>query len=226
MTSRQSEQPAAAHSPDRRARRRLDTQAEILDRALDIMSADGVAGLSMTRLAQTMSMKPPSLYRYYPSLLAIYDALFRRGQLANLDVVRAAVQAAEPGLDALTAAMTAAGRWAIDNPTLAQLMFWRPIPRFEPTSDAFAPTLEIVTLLRDALTHAVGTGHLHPDAASDTALDLLATLHFGVLTQHLSNDVTSSWEGGRYTSVHPQLIAMFVAAYPPLPRRPARQSRS
>lgn len=205
--------------PDRRTQRRLDTQAEILDRALEIMAEDGVAGLSMTRLAQAMGLKPPSLYRYFPSLLGIYDALFRRGQLANLAVVRDAMDAAGPGLDAVSAAMTAAGRWAVDHPVLAQLMFWRPLPGFRPSSDAFAPALEIVRLLREALVQAAAAGELHPDAASDAAMDLLSVLHFGVLTQHLANDVGGSWDGGRYTSLHARTLELFVAAYPPSRRR-------
>src|SRR5579875_1928394 len=125
--------------PDRRTQRRLDTEAEILDRALEIMGEDGVAGLTVTRLAHEMRLKPPSLYRYYPSLLGIHDALFRRGQLANLAVVRDAISTVPPGLAAVSAAMTAAGRWAVDNPVLAQLLFWRPVPGFRPSADAFAP---------------------------------------------------------------------------------------
>lgn len=210
-----SENPAAAdRALDRRSRRRLDTESEILDVALEIMSAEGVAGLTMTRLAERMGLKPPSLYRYYVSLMAIHDALFRRGQMANLVVVRAAMENAAPGLDAAMAAMTAAGEWAVENPTLAKLLFWRPVPRFEPTADAFAPTVEIVALLREALGHAVNSGHLHPDAASDRGMDLLSILHFGVISQHLANDVHGTWETGRYTSLHRQVIEMFIAAYP------------
>jgi AcrR family transcriptional regulator len=209
------ENPAPAErSLDRRTQRRLDTESEILDIALEIMSSEGVAGLTMTRLAERMGLKPPSLYRYYVSLMAIHDALFRRGQLANLAVVQAAMETAAPGLDAAMAAMTAAGKWAVENPTLAKLLFWRPVPRFEPTADAFAPTVEIVALLRDALSHAVNSGHLHPDAASDQGMDLLSILHFGVITQHLANDVHGTWESGRYTSLHHQVIDMFLAAYP------------
>ena len=80
---------AAAHPgtgnrrPDRRTRHREQTRSEILDHALQIMAEDGVAGLTMARLARAMDIRPPSLYKYYPSLLAVYDALFRRGQLAQ-----------------------------------------------------------------------------------------------------------------------------------------------
>jgi hypothetical protein len=47
---------------------------------------------------------------------------------------------------------------------------------------------------------------------------VLSTLHFGMLSQHLANDVGSDWDHGRYTRLHDQLVAMFVSAYPPAAR--------
>ena len=44
---------------------------------------------------------------------------------------------------------------------------------------------------------------------------LLSTLPFGMLSQHLANDIGSDWDHGRYTRLHQQLIPMFIRAYPP-----------
>lgn len=199
---------------NRRIRRRHDTLTEILDAALQIMAEDGVAGLSMVRIARAMGIQPPSLYKYYPSLLAIYDALFRRGQQANLEALQDGMRGARPGMGAITAGTEATGRWAVANPVLAQLLFWRPIPGYVPSPEALAPAMSIVELLRQALQEAVRVGEVAPDAASDTGMALLSTLHFGVLSQHLANDPDSDWEHGRYTQLHPRLIELFIAAYP------------
>jgi AcrR family transcriptional regulator len=201
--------------PDRRARRREQTRGEILDRALEIMSEDGVAGLTMTRLARAMGIQPPSLYKYYPSLLAVYDALFRRGQLANLEALRTGMRGAAPGLDAVAGAMEATGRWAVAHPVLAQLLFWRPVPGYQPSAEAFAPAGEIIGLLRGALTEAAALGQVDPAAASDAGMDLLSILHFGVISQHLANDAGRDWDQGRFTRRHAEIIGLFVAAYPP-----------
>jgi AcrR family transcriptional regulator len=206
-----------ASAPDRRMRRRGETQEEILSLAVLIMAEDGVAGLTMVRLAQAMSIRPPSLYKYFPSLMAIYDALFRRGQLANLEALRDGMRDAAPGMDAVSAGMEAAGRWAVTHPVVAQLLFWRPVPGFEPTADAYAPALQIIDELRAALQDAATAGQIHSDADSDEGMALLSTLHFGMLSQHLANDVGSDWDSGRYTRLHGRLIAMFIGAYPPAP---------
>ncbi len=201
--------------PDRRARRREQTRSEILDHALQIMAEDGVAGLTMARLARAMDIRPPSLYKYYPSLLAVYDALFRRGQLANLEALREGIRDAAHGLDAVAGAMEATGRWAVANPVLAQLLFWRPVPGYHPSAEAFGPALLITGLLRGALADAAARGQIHPDAATDAGMELLSIMHFGIISQHLANDADRDWDHGRYTRRHREILALFINAYPP-----------
>jgi AcrR family transcriptional regulator len=200
---------------DRRGQRRQQTLTEILDRALGVMELEGVAGLSMAALAREMSMRPPSLYKYYPSLMAIYDALFRQGQQENLEALRRGMSNAEPGLAAVTAGIEATGRWAIANPVLAQLLFWRPVPGYVPTSDALSPASIIVGLLRSELVTAAAGGQIHSDAATDDGLALLSAMHFGVISQHLANEPDRDWEHGRFTRLHPRVVELFVMAYPP-----------
>ena len=65
---------------ERRHRRRLETIEEVLDHAVRIMEQDGVAGLSLGEIARRMGIRPPSLYVYFPSKHALYDALFARGR--------------------------------------------------------------------------------------------------------------------------------------------------
>ena len=203
---------------DRRARRRQETIEEILDLALARMASDGVAGLTVSAIARDLKIKPPSIYKYFDSLQAIYDALFRRGQIENLAVLTTAVQSTESGLPALAAALEATGRWAITHPTLAELLFWRPVPGYEPAPDAFAPTQEIVALLREQLHIAADRNELSPDAASDEAMALLSALHFGIISQQLANEPGVSWEAGRFTRLLPQAIDMFVRTYRPAVR--------
>src|SRR5579864_736234 len=124
---------------DRRARRREETINEILAIAVDVMTEDGVNGLSLSEVARRLGVQPPSIYKYFPSLMAVYDALFDRGQRANLEVMRAAMADAQPGLDALIQGLEASGRWSLANRALAQLMFWRPVPSFEPSPESMNP---------------------------------------------------------------------------------------
>ena len=200
--------------PDRRARRRQETIEEILDIAEDVMTEDGVNGLSLAEVARRLGVQPPSIYKYFPSLMAVYDALFQRGQLEHLDVMRQAMAGAEPGLDAVTAGLEASGRWVLANRATAQLMFWRPVPSFEPSTEAFAPSVEMVALQRAAMADAVAAGQLGPEADSEEAICLVSTLIVGVLTQAMANEPDLEWGQGRFTPTFPRLMRLLAAAYP------------
>jgi AcrR family transcriptional regulator len=208
-----------ARPPDRRARRRQETIEEILDIARDVMTEDGVNALSLAEVARRLGVQPPSIYKYFPSLMAVYDALFLRGQVEHLAVLRDAMAEAEPGLPALTRGLEAGGRWALANRAIAQLLFWRPVPSFEPSAAAFAPSREMVALQRAALADAVAAGQLAPEADSDEAVDLLSTLIAGVLSQAIANEPDLPWGEGRFTPMFPRLMTLFVAAYPTTARR-------
>lgn len=205
---------------DRRARRRQETIEEILDLATEVMGEDGVNALSLAEVARRLGVQPPSIYKYFPSLMAIYDALFERGHRAHLAAMRAAMEAAEPGVGALTAGLIASGQWALANRPLAQLLFWRPVPRFEPSAEAFAPSVAMVDLQKRALADAVDRGELGPGAASDEAVWLVSTIIAGVLSQAMANEPTATWGEGRFTPLLPTLLRVLPLAYPaPSPAR-------
>jgi AcrR family transcriptional regulator len=208
---------------DRRARRRQETIEEILTIAADVMTEQGVNGLSLSEVARRLGVKPPSIYKYFDSIMGIYDALFERGQRDNLEIMRAAMEGAEPGLDALAAALEASGRWALAHPASAQLLFWRPVPSFEPSPEAMAPSVEMVRIQRQALADAVAARQLGPGADSDEALYVTSVFVSGVIGQAMANEPGLSWGEGRFSPLLPKLLGLLAALYP---AKPVRRPRS
>ncbi|GAA1547057.1 TetR/AcrR family transcriptional regulator [Kribbella lupini] len=208
---------STAASFDRRARRREQTIDEILAAALRLMEAEGVAGLSLSAVAREVGMRPPSVYQYFPSKMAIYDALFRRGAEAFLDVRRQTVRtatAADP-LELARISTLAFGRWCMEHQIHSQLLFWRTVPGFEPSPEAYAPAQETIEELRRTLLAAVDAGLLHPDAASDEGIALYTSVTSGVLSQQLANEPDASFDDGRYTRLLPTVLDMFEQRYAP-----------
>jgi AcrR family transcriptional regulator len=200
---------------DRRARRRQETIQEILDLAEAIMTDEGVNGLSLAEVARRLGVTPPSLYKYFPSLMAVYDALYARSARAHHEVMRAAMDAAEPGLTALEAGLVASGHWCLEHRGLAQLLFWRPVPSFEPSPEAFAPSIEMMELNRKGLADAVAAGELGPGGDSDEAIYLVSIMIAGTLSQAMANEPELPWGEGRFSPLFPKLMALVPAAYPP-----------
>jgi hypothetical protein len=132
-------------------------------------------------------VQAPSIYKYFSSLLSIYDELFCRGQTSHLHALRAAAATAAPGMATGHATAAAAVRWAASNMALAQLLSWRPVPHFAPSPRAFEPSKEMFQLFLDALSGAVSNGELGADAATSAGVDFLSTLVAGVVSQYMAN---------------------------------------
>src|SRR3954451_525894 len=118
MAADAADEPRDARRPDRRARRRQETIEEIVDIAIDVMTEHGVNGLTLAEVARRLGVQTPSLYKYFPSIGAVYDALFERAASGNLEVLRQGMAHGEPGLDALTSGLEASGRGGLHNPAL------------------------------------------------------------------------------------------------------------
>src|SRR5260370_20828163 len=160
---------SVAAGPDRRLARRRQTIEEALDTAVAIMQEAGGGGLSMSEIARRVGMRQPSLYKYFDSLHAVYDALFARGLERRGAAVQAAIEQGPGGVATLRAAARAVVRWAVENPALAQLLYWRPVPGFAPAAATFAVSVRQMDQLRAGFAEAVQAGVLHPDAACDPA---------------------------------------------------------
>lgn len=207
--------PTADRPVDRRAKRRQETIEEILGISEAVMTEDGVNALSISEVARRLGVQPPSIYKYFPSLMAVFDALFERGSRAHVEAMKAAMSSAKPGLDSLTKGLEAGGRWALEHRGLAELLFWRPVPSFEASDAAMAPSHEMAAIQRVALRDAVRAGELGPAADSDDALFFVSTLISGVLTQTFANEPGVPWGHGRFTPLLPKLLQLLAAAYPP-----------
>src|SRR6266487_3767660 len=106
--------PGPVAATDRRHRRRQETIEEILD-----IAVQGVAGLSVGEIARRMGIRPPSVYVYFPSKHALYDALFARGAQLLLQAMRGVIAAlpARPATpeEILLPGARAFVRWSVEH---------------------------------------------------------------------------------------------------------------
>ena len=206
---------------DRRSRRRGETVQEILDVALEVMAEEGVAALSLSEVARRMGLRPPSLYQYFASRMAIYDSLFERGARQELEAAqRHGDRIAGDPVAGIAAGQEAVLGWVQANPVLAQLLHWRPVPGFEPSARAFEPAVRQLEFLRAALRAAVDAGQLAPGAASEEGVALCTVLVSGVISQQMSNEPSAPAGQGRFIQLAPTALDMFVRYYAPKEHRP------
>ena len=122
---------------DRRAERHAATKAEILDAAWEQVRANGLAALSLRDLARSVGMQPPSLYSYFNSKNAIYDAMYAQGAQQFVDQQQASMPTPDDPLDALKAMIHFFVEFCAADFARYQLLFQRTIPGFEPSPESF-----------------------------------------------------------------------------------------
>ena len=211
---------------DRRHLRRQETIEEVISVAVDVMAEHGVAGLSLGEVARRMGIRTPSLYVYFPSKSALYDAVFQRGA----EQFRAAVEATPTDGDDLVAILTTAAetsvRWAVEHPTYAHLLFWRPVPGFEPSPEAYAPAVAVAELAQQRFADLQAHGLLRSDVSAAEAFRDWTILISGVVSQQLSNAPDEPFAHGGFTTRIPAVVAMFAAHYGGSSRRPRLRKKS
>jgi AcrR family transcriptional regulator len=163
---------------DRRVERHEATRLEILEAAWALARAEGLAGLSMRDLAAAVGMQPPSLYSYFDSKHAIYDAMFRQGY-EELES-RAELFSTAPGAPALKALVRGYLKFCTEDPARYQLMFQRMVPGFVPSTKSYAISVRSLAQLNDSLA-ANGVTR-----AADR--DLFTALLSGLADQQIAND--------------------------------------
>lgn len=183
---------------DRRSVRRQATIDEILAAAWRHASVNGLAGLSLRQLAHEVGMQPQSLYSYFESKNAIYDAMFAQGCREFAEGQRSWDLVGD-----LRADLTTICRYFIDfcvqNPARYQLLFQRTIPGFEPSPESFAISEESLAAVQEHLA-ALGI-----DRSED--IDLFTAVGTGLAAQQISNDPG----GERWLRLVATSMDMFIA---------------
>ena len=200
----------------RRQRRRQETIEEIVDVAVVVMAENGVAGLSLGEVARRMEMRTPSLYVYFDSKNAVYDAVFERGWREVHQFMSELMDQVEVATDLRAYLLVFAQRfvrWDVEHPVYAQLMGWRPVPGYQPSEGAYASAVDAFEAGRSIFSTLLARGLFRPDVDVDTLMRTWTVLASGVMTQQLANAPHEPFETGTFTSTLPDLIDMYLAHY-------------
>jgi AcrR family transcriptional regulator len=184
---------------DRLAERREATRTEIVDAAWDLARAGGLAAVTLREVAARVGMQSPSLYSHFASKNAIYDAMFGQAWSDYLTVCQeAVVSIPKPPRKALLFMVQTFVGFAVADPVRFQLMNQRMVVDFEPTDQAYAPSVQVMGLFREQLSRIGVT--------ADTDADLCVAIVGGLVDAQLANDPG----GERWTAQLPRAMDMFA----------------
>jgi AcrR family transcriptional regulator len=164
---------------DIRSRKFEWTRAEILAAAWDLARRDGLAALSLRELAASVGMRAASLYHYFPSKNALYDAMYAQGIQQSADRMLESPPGRDPHETLRNLVRTFVDN-AMSDPVRYELLFHRPVPEFEPSPEHLEIGLASLARVRKA---AAAAG-----VRSDRHFDLFMAATRGLVTLQISNE--------------------------------------
>jgi AcrR family transcriptional regulator len=200
---------------ERRQRNREEVRAAILEAARAVMREQGVAALSLREVARRVNLRAPSLYAYFPSKMALYDALFLLAVRLRAEYRDRGEAGLDDFWDRLHARFETYMRFAQENPELYQLAYERPVPGFVPSTESLEESFRAPAGLEQFLADAVATGQIELDMPVTQARDLLIGMIHGLTAQHMANEPELPIGSGRFGSQIPAALALLRATWDP-----------
>ncbi len=182
---------------DRVAQRRDAKVAEIVESAWRLAREHGIVGVSLHALARDVGMRQPSLYAYFDSKLALYDAMFADGNrqlLKRLDAVKLPREP-RPALKKFMAQFVA---FAMEDPARYELLFQRHVPGFTPSTESYVLAEEVLGRVYKLINEA--------GVSEPGDIDCIVAMVAGLMEAQMSNDPS----GHRWTRHLNRLVDLYV----------------
>jgi AcrR family transcriptional regulator len=181
-----------------REARRDAARAKLLATAWEMVREDGLGALTLRQLAKRAGITTPTVYAYFDSKNAIYDAMF--GEAAE---VFATLRTDLPDHGSAFENLVADARRWVDfcasDVARYQLLFQRPIPGFEPSPAAYEPAVRALDLTRENFARNGVTDPRH--------VDLWIAVMTGLVDQQIANEPG----GDRWTRLIEEAVRMLIA---------------
>jgi AcrR family transcriptional regulator len=202
----------------RRLRNRQEVIAAILAAAREIMRRDGVAALNLNEVARLVGMQTPSLYKYFPSKFALYEALFRMALRLFRESEEQIWKTSQPIWERIEAWFETRLRLVQEHPDLYHLFLDNPVPGFLPSPESLEEVRKIRTPGVQAITEAMDAGLIATHLTPDRVLDLLLAMRRGIIAEHLGKEAHLPVGDERFRSLIPEVLALLKAAWAPSAR--------
>ena len=179
------------------------------------MREHGVAALNLQEVARRVGMRAPSLYEYFASKAALYDALFLLGTRMYARRVARLTWDPDHVWASMRSLMQAYMGFAQDSPELYGLVFERHVPGFAPSEQTMAEARVLLAGGYQKFRTGVDRGAFDPGVSPEAAFDLFFALMHGLASLHVANEPDLPLDAGRFGSLVPTAIAVLQAAWAP-----------
>jgi AcrR family transcriptional regulator len=172
----------------------------VLTAAWELVREDGLAALSLRELARRAGITTPTVYAYFESKNAIFDAMFAEAAQSFVDLKASLPVTDDPRQDLLTEAK-AFIQFCVSDVARYQLLFQHSVPGFTPSPQSYELAVSALEVTRELL--ARNGVHDPRD------LDIWTAVATGLVDQQVSNDPG----GDRWSRLIDDVTQMYLAQF-------------
>jgi AcrR family transcriptional regulator len=198
---------------ERRRRNRQEMIDGILAAARAVMREEGVAALNLNEVARRIRIRPQSLYEYFPSKAAVYDALFRLGTRLAVEETERVRETYPPDWSRIEGWLEGFLAFAVANPDLYQLTFERPVPGFVPTAESREESGRLTVVSHQVMREMIEAGVIRHDIPFTLLFDFFILVLHGLMSTHMANEPQLPAGSGRFGSLVPMAVTVLRAAW-------------
>lgn len=186
-------------------------RSNLLDVAGSLLADGGSGALTMRRLADASGCSTTVLYRLFAGKDGVVRGLYREG----FDRLRARLDALPVERDPsqhLRLLAHAYREHALAEPDYYAVMFSRPVPEFEPSTDDVAHARASLQVLTDAVATAQRAGHLAADVETQHVAEILWAAAHGAVSLELAGHLTGDTAASVFSNLTTAAVVRFRPA--------------
>ena len=184
--------------------RREAARAKLLATAWEMVREDGLSALTLRQLAKRAGVTTPTVYAYFDSKNAIFDAMF--GDAAEaFAATRENLPDSGSAFDNLVADARRGIEFCTSDIARYQLLFQRLILDFEPSPESYEPAVRALDLTRQ--------NFARNGVADPRHLDLWIAVFTGLVDQQIANEPG----GDRWTGLVEDAVRLLLSYTPEKP---------
>jgi AcrR family transcriptional regulator len=159
---------------------------------------DGLGALTLRDLARRSGVTTPTVYAYFESKNAIFDAMFEQAAQSFVDSKDGSTASDDPHSNLVHDARRFV-EFCTSDVARYQLLFQHLLPGFVPSPQAYAPAVRALEMTRETLIRNGVTDPAH--------LDIWTAVMTGLVDQQIANDPG----GDRWSRLVEEVVTMFLA---------------
>jgi AcrR family transcriptional regulator len=199
---------------ERRQRNYEEMRTGLLAVAREIMREQGAAALNLNEIARRVGITPPALYTYFPSKMALYDALYRLGIRLFREAEEELWRTTAPDWERIHAWFALRLALAEEHPDLYHLVFDVPIPGFVLSQESLEEVRQLYEAAVGGITEVIDAGVMQPNLSPEEATHLLITMRLGLVAAHVGKHRLVS-PPDRFVRLVDEIVAILRAAWDP-----------